>query len=119
MRLISLLFSFFISIQLHAETRTKEEIQHLLMYVKTTKCIYIRNGDEYSGKKAQSHIQRKYNYFEDDIKTAEDFIRLSATESTMFHNKYYIKCPDEEKVESATWLLRELKTYRSTHEGEE
>ena len=44
--------------------------------------------------------------------TAEDFIRLSATESTMFGNKYYIQCPGSPKVESGVWLLQELDRYR-------
>ena len=92
----------------------KDEINHLLKYVEITKCIYIRNGDKHDGKDAQKHIKRKYDYFEDDISSSEDFIRLSATQSTMFGSKYYIKCPNEEKVKSSQWLLDELERYRKS-----
>ena len=93
----------------------QDEIDHLLLYVQNTKCIYIRNGDSHSGKDAKKHIQRKYNYFYDDIESSEDFIRLSATKSTMSGNKYYIACPNKAKVESSKWLLEELYRYRQIH----
>ena len=86
---------FLMTLSLSAQEAYKKEINHLLEYVKTTKCSYIRNGDSYKGPKALSHIQRKYDYFEDDIHSAEDFIRLSATKSTMSGKKYHIKCPNQ------------------------
>ena len=92
---------------------TTAEINHLLNYVKTTECKYIRNGSEHSGVDAAAHIKKKYDYFKDDIKSAEDFIRLSATKSTMTGSKYYIDCPGSSKVESGKWLLSELKKYRA------
>ena len=92
---------------------TTAEINYLLNYVKTTQCKYIRNGSEHSGVDAAAHIKKKYDYFKDDIKSAEDFIRLSATKSTMTGSKYYIQCPNFPKVESGKWLLAELKKFRS------
>jgi hypothetical protein len=96
-----------------ALANTQSEIDHLLTYVKTTPCTYIRNGSEHSGTDAAAHIKKKYDYFKDKIRSAEDFIRLSATKSTMTGSKYYIQCPNSPKVESATWLLAELKHFRS------
>ena len=99
-----------------AEASYKIEINHLLNYVKNTKCLYERNGDKHSGIDAHKHISKKYKYFENDIQSAEDFIRLSATQSTVSGRKYYIICPDEKRVESGKWLLKELYRYRSiTH----
>ncbi len=92
---------------------TTAEINHLLNYVKTTECKYIRNGSEHSGVDAAAHIKKKYDYFKDEIRSAEDFIRLSATKSTMSGNKYYIQCLNSPRVESSKWLLGELKKYRS------
>ena len=108
----TLLILFFFSLSLQAQTDYHKEINHLLNYVKTTECTYIRNGDAYKGPKAVSHIQRKYDYFDDDIHSAEDFIRLSATKSTMSGSKYHIKCPGQPEVESGKWLLEELARYR-------
>ena len=90
----------------------KTEIAHLLEYVKTTECKYIRNGDSHNGTEAASHIKKKYNYYTEDISSAEDFIRLSATKSTMSGSKYYIKCPGSPEVASGQWLLKELDNYR-------
>jgi hypothetical protein len=90
----------------------KPEVQHLLDFVEQSDCIMVRNGDEHDGKKALSHIQRKYDYFRDDIKTTEDFIKYSATKSTMSGKYYTVKCPGKEEMRSQDWLLDELKRYR-------
>jgi len=101
---------FYSSVAAQADYKT--EIAHLLEYVKTTECKYIRNGTYHDGVKAATHIKSKYDYFKNDIASAEDFIRLSATKSTMFGNKYYIKCSGSPKIESRVWLLQELERYR-------
>jgi len=101
---------FYSSVAAQADYKT--EIAHLLEYVKTTECKYIRNGTYHDGVKAATHIKSKYDYFKNDIASAEDFIRLSATKSTMFGSMYYIKCPGSPKVESGQWLLKELDRYR-------
>ena len=90
----------------------KTEINHLLNYVKTTKCTYIRNGTKHNGIEAEKHIKAKYDHYKKEITTAEDFIRLSATQSLISGSKYYIKCPGSSKVESGKWLLTELKKFR-------
>ena len=92
---------------------TTAEINHLINYVKTTECKYIRNGTVHTGSEGAKHIKAKYDHYKDDIKTTEDFIRLSATKSMMSGSKYYIECPGSAKVESGKWLLTELKKYRS------
>ncbi|WP_415408036.1 DUF5329 family protein [Sulfurovum sp. CS9] len=107
------LLSFLLSCNsIVAQADYKTEIAHLLEYVKTTECKYIRNGTFHSGPEAVSHIKKKYDYFKNDISSAEDFIRLSATKSTMSGSKYYIKCAGSLKVESGQWLLEELDRYR-------
>lgn len=108
------LLSFFLLLNSEAaESNYQAEIAHLLEYLKTTKCQYIRNANSHDGPMAAKHIKRKYDYFKDEISSAEDFIRLSATKSTMSRSKYYIKCAGSEKVKSANWLLDELHRYRN------
>ncbi len=107
------LLTIFIATSLLANTQ--QEINHLLNYVKTTECMYERNGDLHKGSAAVKHIQKKYDYFKDDINSAEDFIRLSASESTFSGNKYHILCPDKKSENSQEWLLRELNNYRLTN----
>ncbi len=100
----------------YADTKpnnTQAEINHLLNFVSTTTCQYERNGDLHDGKAAKKHINKKYKYFEDDIKSAEDFIEYSATKSTMSKKKYKIHCTNKPVQNSKQWLLSELKRYRS------
>jgi len=94
---------------------TASEITHLMDYVKKTECTYIRNGTEHNGVDAAAHIKKKYDYYHDKgkIHSAEDFIRLSATRSTMSGKKYMIQCPGKPKIESGKWLLEELKRVRA------
>jgi len=92
---------------------TKDEIDHLLYFVSTSKCQYIRNGTNYSAKEAKDHISKKYNYYKDEIKTAEDFIRYSATKSELSGREYKVTCTNRELKNSNEWLLDELHKYRS------
>ncbi len=90
----------------------QDEINHLLSYVANTQCQYDRNGTLHSGAEAVEHINKKYDYFKDDIQTTEDFIKYSATKSKMSGNFYYIRCHEKAALKSKDWLLNELKRYR-------
>jgi len=96
---------------------TQKEITHLLDFVANTACKYERNGTLYGGIEAQAHIKKKYQYFIDKIKSAEDFIKYSATQSTMSGKKYKILCENLPVQYSADWLLEELKNYRQSRSG--
>ena len=89
-----------------------EAIQHLLGLVKNSKCIFIRNNKEYTAGEAAAHMQRKYKHFKDQIKTPEDFIRLTATKSLITGKLYYVKLKDGKNITSEAWLLQALDAYR-------
>ncbi|MBU2713328.1 DUF5329 family protein [Zooshikella harenae] len=93
---------------------TKQEIAHLLEFVQKTTCKYERNGEMHTGSEAVGHIQKKYNYFQDKVKTTEDFIRYSATKSELSGKHYRIHCQDKPMQNSASWLLKELDSYRQS-----
>ena len=107
--IIGILLLFFVS---SSWANTKSEINHLLTHVSNTECLYERNGSLHDGAEALAHIKKKYNYFKDEIKTAEDFIKYSATKSKMSGKYYYIQCPNQKKIKSKDWLLAELAAYR-------
>ena len=88
------------------------EINHLLQFVEQTDCQYERNGKIHSGKEAAEHIKKKYNYFKDDIDSAEKFIELSATKSTISGKYYLVHCPNHLTIRSQEWLLQELDNFR-------
>lgn len=92
---------------------SQQEINHLLEFVEKTECLYQRNGNKHNGIEAREHIQKKYDYYRDDIQSAEDFIAYSATKSMMSGKKYTIICKGEKELFSGDWLNNELKNYRS------
>ena len=93
-----------------------KEVHHLLAFVKNSNCIINRNGTDYPADKGLSHIEKKYDYFRDDIENTEDFIELSATKSTMSGDYYMVRCPEKETIKTKDWLLTELKKYRLKYE---
>ena len=96
---------------------TQEEINHLLGFVANTPCKYERNGTLYDGSQARDHINMKYEYYRDKVKTTEDFIKYSATKSALSGKKYTIHCPGSEVMTASDWLLGELKAFRVAREN--
>ena len=74
-----------------------------------------RNGSRHDAQEAVEHIQKKYDYNRDDIKTTEDFIEWSASRSSLSGRAYKVHCPGEEVRPTADWLKEELKRYRKEH----
>ena len=93
----------------------KAEIDHLLTFVASSGCEFYRNGTWYDGKKGQSHLQDKFSWLQgrDMIKQTADFIALAATESSLSHQAYKVRCNGGVEVESAKWLNDELTRYRN------
>ncbi len=90
----------------------RQEVGHLLTFIKSSGCTLNRNGTDYPAEKGLQHIKKKYDYFRDDIKSTEDFIALAATKSTMSGDYYKVKCPGRKIMSTKHWLLSELKKYR-------
>ena len=91
-----------------------DEINHLLDYISNSSCVFMRNGSEHSALDAVEHIKKKYEYYKEDIDSAEEFIEFSASKSTFSKKAYYIQCPGESEVTSRQWLLEELTRYRKS-----
>jgi len=89
-----------------------KEVNHLLAFVKNSGCIINRNGTDHPAEKGLSHIEMKYDYFRDDIKSTEDFIEYSATKSTMSGDYYTVSCPGKKIIRTQDWLMVELKQFR-------
>ena len=112
-RLLSVLFVFSLCFfPLTAFASMQEEINHLLNFIETSDCIFVRNGSRHDPKEAVKHIEKKYNYLKKRIKTTEDFIKGAATKSSLSGRTYMIICNGKE-MKTADWLAAELKTYRS------
>ncbi len=90
----------------------RHEVLHLLEYLRNSDCAMERNGKKHDSEDAYSHVKRKYEYFQDEIRTSEDFIEYSASKSTMSGKFYRIFCKNESAVLTRDWLLEELHDYR-------
>ena len=87
------------------------EIDHLLAFIASSPCTFIRNGAAYDGAQAAGHIKDKYDYYRDDIHSAEDFIALAASKSAMSGKPYLVEC-DGATEPAADWITRELAAFR-------
>ncbi len=94
-----------------ANTERENEIQHLLKFIASSGCTFIRNHSEYSANKAKSHLETKYNYVKSRIASTEDFIKYAATKSSMSGKHYMVLCNGNRNT-SSKWLINELANYR-------
>ncbi len=70
---------------------------------------FIRNGSMHDVTEAVSHMRRKWRWKRSQIKTAEDFIRIVGTGSSMTGKPYQIEFEDGRRMNSADWFRRQLK----------
>jgi hypothetical protein len=99
-----------------ADTSAKSEIDHLLNFVATSSCTFVRNGTEYPPDKARDHLASKYQFAGSKITTAEEFIKYLATESSMSGELYHVKCGKTDAL-TGVWLTEELTRFRKASAG--
>jgi hypothetical protein len=92
------------------------EIEGLVAALGASGCDFQRNGSWYTAKKAEQHLRRKYDYLRerDKVATAEQFIALAGTRSSMSGRGYSVRCPGKPVVDSAAWLQGRLRALRAT-----
>ncbi len=92
----------------------RREIAHLLDYLQRSNCQFFRGEVWHDATAARDHIDRKYKYLIERgmIGTAEDFIRLAASESSMKGTEYRVRCQRQAVVPSRAWFGDELARYR-------
>jgi uncharacterized protein DUF5329 len=87
------------------------EIDHLLDFVGTSSCTFVRNGAPGTADAARKHLEFKYTFAKSRLTTAEDFILHLATSSSTSGEPYKIICNKKERPAGA-WLADELARYR-------
>ena len=91
-----------------------EEIEALLHHIASLDgATFVRNGDAHAPKEAEAHLRLKWGQQKKDIRTAEDFIRLCATKSSVSGKPYSIKFKDGREAEAATVLNQQLAVIRT------
>jgi hypothetical protein len=96
-----------------AEGDLESTITYLLEYVKNAEVVFIRNDREHMPDEAAANMRRKYEYFKDQIRTPEDFIRLAGTKSLMTGKAYQVRMKDGRTMLTQKWLEDALYKYRA------
>ncbi|KQP50153.1 DUF5329 domain-containing protein [Pseudorhodoferax sp. Leaf274] len=90
------------------------EIDALISRLQASGCEFQRNGRWHAGAEAVAHLQKKRDYLEgrDAIRSAEDFVNLAASESSLSGEPYRVRCAGAEPVDSRAWLQQRLQELR-------
>ena len=96
----------------YADTKN-DEISYLINSVGKNGCVFIRNGERFSGKEAREHLRSKRKLNAHLIHSAEDFIKKIASRSSTSGELYMIGCRDEEQQTANEWFTRLLALHRS------
>ncbi len=90
-----------------------QTINYLLDYVAKSDATFVRNGQTHTPQEAVNHIKAKYEHFKSEIKTPEDFIRLSASKSLLTGQPYLVRTKDGKEIQLSAWLTDALKKHRA------
>jgi hypothetical protein len=91
------------------------KIDFLLGEVKSSSAIFVRNGSEYPGSRAASHLLSKLNFAGRRVQSARQFITGIASHSEASGQPYEIRWPDGRRQPLAEWLLERLAFYEREH----
>jgi hypothetical protein len=70
--------------------------------------VFIRNGSEYTASRAAEHLRLKWRNAGGRVRTAEQFIKYCASESSLTGRKYKIRFPDGRTVDSGVFFHEQL-----------
>lgn len=91
----------------------QRKIDYLIQSVAQLKgAQFIRNGSAYDATAAVHHLELKRHYAGDRVHSADDFIRLCATGSSISGRPYTIRFADGHVETSAHWLRARLAAWR-------
>lgn len=94
------------------DAREQQRIDYLFASLASLKgAVFIRNGTEYDAAKAQDHLKQKLAYAGDRVKTAEQFIKYCASESSLSHKPYQIRFADGSVQNTSDFLAARLKMF--------
>ena len=116
-----LLSTLFAAMLAHAADLAPLEAQKIDYLIGSIEALqyahFIRNGSTYDAKAAADHLRLKFKYSASHVHTADDFIRLCATGSSITGKAYLIRFADGHEVPSATFLLDKLREYQAQHDS--
>jgi hypothetical protein len=88
------------------------KIRYLILSVEALKgAKFLRNGREYDAKAAADHLRLKLKTAGNRVKTADDFIRLCGSRSSLTGQAYRIRFADGTAMEAAVFFRNKLKSF--------
>jgi hypothetical protein len=73
---------------------------------------FVRNGTAYDGREAADHLRLKLKMARSRVRTADDFIRLCASVSSISGRPYEIRFADGHIVTAEAYLRERLTSFR-------
>lgn len=97
-----------------APPQATREIEYLIASVQSLQgASFVRNGVSYDAASAAAHMRLKLRMAGSRVQSAEDFIRLCGTGSSVSGAPYEIRFADGRVVASAAFLNAQLQALRS------
>lgn len=88
------------------------EIDRLLAEVRSSDCVFLRNGDEHDAGAAAEHLAMKRRRGSRYFDSSEEFIERIASKSSWSGKPYRIRCGGN-TVTAATWFAARLAGIRA------
>lgn len=118
MKNISLAIGFLVLLSLtvgNAQAQDSQEaakIRYLILSVEALEgAKFLRNGREYNAKEAADHLRLKLKTAGNRVKTADDFIRLCGSRSSLTGEAYRIRFAGGTAMEAAVFFGNKLKSF--------
>lgn len=93
------------------DARAQREIDHLLAFVASSECRFVRGGVEHDARDARDHLARKLDVARPLIGSADAFVDHVASGSSLTGEPYRVRCGERESTAKA-WLAGELARHR-------
>jgi hypothetical protein len=93
------------------DAHAQREIDHLLAFVASSGCRFVRGGVEHDAREARDHLARKLDVARPLIGSADAFVDRVASGSSLTGEPYRVRCGDGESTAKA-WLAGELARHR-------
>ncbi len=115
MRRLPLLIAFlFLALPLAAAKRPaseQEKIDWLLSQIESSDAVFVRNGAEYDGHKAASHLKTKLFWAGNQVQTARAFVVGVCSHSEASGKPYEIRLKGGAPQPLGKWLLERLEAF--------
>ncbi|HEY0368850.1 MAG TPA: DUF5329 family protein [Chthoniobacterales bacterium] len=109
MKLALLILLSLVSLAFARDTHEQARIDFLINDVASSKgIVFVRNGTDHDGAAAASHLRMKLNYLGERVKTAEEFIKYCASESSLTHQRYKVRTADGKTIDAGQYFTARL-----------